>query len=97
MKTASITDLKNGLSSYIDRVKAGNSVLVTDRGVPVAVLEPVTSQVHADERLAHLEREGVIRRGSRAVPLELLRTPGPKPGDGLSVVDALIEERRTGR
>ena len=40
MKTASISQLKNGLSSYVDLVRAGESVLVTDRGVVVARLEP---------------------------------------------------------
>jgi prevent-host-death family protein len=97
MKSASITELKNGLSGYIDRVKAGEPVLVTDRGVPVAVLEPVTTQVDPDERMARLEREGIVRRGVRAVPLDLLRTPGPRPRGDVSVVDALLDERRTGR
>ena len=32
METATITQVKNGLSAYIDRVKAGESILVTDRG-----------------------------------------------------------------
>jgi prevent-host-death family protein len=40
MKTASISQLKNGLSAYVDQVRAGGSVLVTDRGVVVARLEP---------------------------------------------------------
>ncbi len=95
METASITQLKNGLSSYIDRVKAGDSILVTDRGIPVAVLEPVAGQVDWDERLARLERKGAIRRGTGGLPLELLRTPGPAVH--VDVVQYLVEERRTGR
>jgi prevent-host-death family protein len=96
MERATITQLKNGLSAYIDRVKAGEYVIVTDRGIPVAVLEPVTEQVDWDERMARLERQGVIWRATGKVPLDALRVPGPKPKDGSSVVEALLEERRSG-
>lgn len=96
MKTATITEVKNGLSALIDRVKAGESIVVTDRGVPVAVIEPMSAHVEVDDRLARLERAGIIKRGKGKVPLELLRTPGPTPKDGMSVVDAVIEERRSG-
>ena len=41
MKTATITQAKNGLSALIDRVRAGESILILDRGTPVARLEPV--------------------------------------------------------
>ena len=97
MDTATITQVKNGLSAYIDRVKAGELILVTDRGVPVAVLEPVTNQVGVDGRLARLERSGLIRRGTGAPPLELMRTPAPATTDGSSIVDVVLEERRSGR
>jgi prevent-host-death family protein len=96
MERATITEVKNGLSALIDRVKAGESIVVTDRGIPVAVIEPVTEHVDLDDRLARLERAGIIRRGKGEVPLELLRTPGPIPKDGMSIVDAVIEERRSG-
>ena len=97
METATITQVKNGLSSYIDKVKAGEAILVTDRGVPVAVLEPISELVDWDDRMARLERAGLVRRGTGRIPVEILRTPGPKlrvPGD--SLVDAVIEERRSG-
>ena len=97
METATITQVKNGLSAYIDKVKAGESILVTDRGVPVAVLEPVSEQIDWDKRMARLERAGLVRRGKGRIPLEILRTPGPKVrGPGNPGVDAIIEERRSG-
>lgn len=95
MKTATITEAKNGLSALIARVRAGESVLITDRGIPVAVLEPVAAQIDWDERMSRLERDGIIRRGTGKLPLELLRNPGPSVG--ADVVQYLIEERRTGR
>jgi prevent-host-death family protein len=98
MERATITEVKNGLSAYIDKVKAGESILVTDRGVPVAVLEPVARQVHWDERIARLERAGLVRRGTGQLPLEVLDTPGPNVrGPGNPGVDAVIDERRSGR
>lgn len=98
MKTASITEAKNGLSALIDRVKAGESVVITDRGVPVAVLEPAPGRVDLDERMARLERAGILRRGTGKPPIDLMRTPGPPVrGEGLSAVEIILEERRSGR
>ncbi|MCJ7709425.1 MAG: type II toxin-antitoxin system prevent-host-death family antitoxin [Chloroflexi bacterium] len=98
METATITQIKNGLSAIIDRVRAGESIVVTDRGVPVAVIEPMTAHVDVDDRLARLERAGIIKRGTAPPPLDLLRKPGPTPhGNGNIAVDYLLEERREGR
>ena len=99
MKKASITEAKNGLSALIDRVKGGASVLIVDRGRPVARLEPVTTGTRAgdDGRLDRLVREGVIRPARTAVPTALLAAEPPHPIDGASGVRALLHERRTGR
>jgi prevent-host-death family protein len=97
METASISEVKNGLSAIIDRVKGGESIVVTDRGIPVAVIEPVSGRIDVEDRLARLERAGAVRRGSGPVPAELLRTVGPTPSGGASVVQALLEERRASR
>jgi len=49
----------------------------------------------ADEaRLARLERAGVITRGRGPIPMELINAPRPKLKKGVSVVEALLEERR---
>jgi len=53
-----IRDLKNSLSKYIDRVRAGEEVIVTDRGRPVAKLCPLDA---SDDRLAGLVAAGVVR------------------------------------
>jgi prevent-host-death family protein len=98
METASISEVKNGLSAIIDRVKGGESIVVTDRGIPVAVIEPVTGRIDVEDRLARLERAGLVRRGTGKLPLELIRTPGPTPRGGSNIaVEYLLEERREGR
>ncbi len=99
MKTASITEAKNRLSALIDGLKAGSSVLIVDRGRPVARLEPVTGGADgaSDGRLSRLLRDGVIRP-RRSTPLRaLFSSQPPRARKGASAVDALIRERREGR
>lgn len=97
MGTTTITEAKNGLSALIDRVQAGESIVILERGRPVARLEPVAGYADATGRLARLERAGLLRIGTAAPPIELLRQPAPKLAPGASAVDGLLDERRSGR
>ncbi|MHB8399619.1 MAG: type II toxin-antitoxin system Phd/YefM family antitoxin [Candidatus Limnocylindrales bacterium] len=97
MNTATITEAKNRLSALIDRVRSGESILILDRGVPVARLEPVAAFTDPTGRLRRLERAGVIRVGNAPPPLDLLRTPAPPLTPGASAVETLLLERRAGR
>jgi prevent-host-death family protein len=97
MRTATITQAKNGLSALIDRVKAGESIVILDRGRPVARLEPIVRYGDAEGRIERLERAGLIKRGVAAPPVDLILQPGPKVPPGVSLVDYIIEERREGR
>lgn len=97
MKTATITEVKNGLSALIDQVRAGESILITDRGLAVARLEPVTTRPDPTGRLRRLERAGIIRIGGAQPPIELLRRPAPRLPAGTSAVRAVIDERRSSR
>ncbi len=96
MKTASVTESKHGLSGLLRHVKAGKSVLIFDRNVPVARLEPITpGSLPDDQRLLALERQGLIRRplksGSIAGVLKKMKRPKLRHGTGL--VDAVLTER----
>ncbi len=95
MEKVTISQLKNNLSAFLKKVRAGESVLILDRNRPVARLVGVAGQGPADDRLARLESEGLVRRALGPIPKELLEEPPPKPGK--SVLEALIEERRAGR
>lgn len=99
MKKASITEAKNSLSALIDGLKGGSSVLIVDRGRPVARLEPVTSNQEAasEGRLSRLVRDGVVRPARKSLAPELFTSQPPRLKDGASAVDALLEERREGR
>ena len=99
MKKASVTEAKNNLSALIDGLKGGSSVLIVDRGRPVARLEPVTTGnvQDSDGRLARLVRDGTVRPGRAAPPRAVFTTRPPRPKAGASGVAALLEERRDGR
>ena len=50
-----------------------------------------------DTRLGRLERAWLAKRGIAPPPVDLIAQPGPTLPPGVSVVDALLEERRAGR
>jgi len=97
MKRASISEAKNRLSALLEKVKQGQSIVIEDRGVPVARLEPITAVPDPGGRLARLERQGFIRRAKTPLDMSLLRTPPPAASGGPSASEILIEERRDGR
>jgi prevent-host-death family protein len=73
MERVGSRELRQNLAVYLRRVKAGERLEVTERGQPVARLEPIV-----DERdpVARLERQGrLLRRGkgdlSKIKPLKL--------------------------
>lgn len=69
ISTAGVSQLKAGLSEYLARVKAGEEVVVTERGRPIARIVPVRVEEDAEwERLRMLERAGEIRLGSGRIP-----------------------------
>lgn len=99
MKTASITEAKNKLSALIDGLKGGSSVLIVDRGRPVARLEPVTgnSDGEQDGRLSRLLRDGLVRPRRIRPHRALFSGDPPRIKAGASAVDLLLQERRDGR
>lgn len=98
MKRATLTETKNNLSALVDQVQHGETILILDRGRPVARLESAVGEGEDPEgRIARLERQGLLRRASAALPREILMTRPPQPSEGASVLEALLAERRDGR
>jgi antitoxin (DNA-binding transcriptional repressor) of toxin-antitoxin stability system len=56
--TVSIAQLKNGLSGYLQRVRAGETILIRDRDLPIARIEPLTGDISAEE--AELAAAGLL-------------------------------------
>ncbi len=99
MKKASITETKNGLSALIDRVRHGDAIVIEDRGVPVARLEPVAAPGRdaSEGRVARLVRQGVLRPAVAPPPRRVLAADPPAPTGRTSLSRVLIDERRGGR
>jgi prevent-host-death family protein len=96
MKTAAVSEVKARLSEYLNQVKAGMEVLITDRGKPIARLVPVSRTKHLKESLVRKEKQGLIRLGPGKLPKGFWRIPRPEDPKGL-VLEALLEEREAGR
>ena len=109
MIRTTISQLRNGLSAYLRRVRRGESVLVMDRKVPVARLIPVggpqgvqqepsayvvaNQELEDEAKLARLEGAGVI------VPPAMTGSAAElirswAPVPGAGLVEAVIASRR---
>ncbi len=108
MKRAKISELKNGLSSYLREVKSGESILVLDRNTPVARLVPIESAPTVEGRAAsgsqadekRLENEALLAKLERKGIIARRRGPSPleairdwEPVEGVDLVGAVLEER----
>lgn len=86
MAEAGIRDLRDHLSRYLERVKAGEELTVTDRGRPIARLVPVGGKDTLDRLIAEgLVTPAVSRR--RARPRTRVPATGP-------VSDLVVDQRR---
>jgi prevent-host-death family protein len=87
MTRIGVRELRQNASQYLDKVRAGETVEVTDRGELVALLVPPTPGATARERLI---REGrlVPAKSPWALP-DLLDIPPGAP----STAEALEEQR----
>ena len=92
---ATISEVRNGFSAFLRRVKRGESVTIVDRSTPVARLVPIEAAGVRDDgeaKLARLEAAGVVSRQDAGSPLETVLAWPRVPGVGL--VDATLAARR---
>jgi antitoxin (DNA-binding transcriptional repressor) of toxin-antitoxin stability system len=99
MKAKSITYTKNHFSAVVREVQEGVTYLVCDHDKPVAVLSPVVEAGDdiGKQNLIAMEKDGLVRRGKGVLSADFFAAQLPGAGSGCSVVDALLEERETGR
>jgi antitoxin (DNA-binding transcriptional repressor) of toxin-antitoxin stability system len=98
MRTVGIRELKNSLSEYIRRIRAGETVLVTDRGEIVAELSAPgagRSDSSVPPGLAALARRGLATVGSASNPD--LYPPLPRQRRGAAISTRLLDEERGSR
>ena len=97
MKTAAISALKASLSEYLAGVKAGEEIIVTDRGKPIAKLMPLQpGKTEMPDELRSLERAGIVRIGTGKIPDFFWDEPRVKDKQSIARM-ALFQEREEGR
>ena len=87
--TVGVRELKTRLGGYLQQVRQGRTLVITDRGDPVAELKPLPGAVGEDAKLEQLKAVGAVTRLENR-PLAPFR---PVRGGGPSVSDAIIEDR----
>jgi prevent-host-death family protein len=96
METASVSELKAKLSAYLKVVKAGEEVIITDRGKAVARVVPITRSGPTPVELDEMIKAGIIRPAKRKYSPEFWKHPRAEDPEGY-VLKALLEEREEGR
>lgn len=81
-----VRELKNQLSRYLDRVQAGEDIIVTDRGRPVARLSSLDP---ATDHLSTLIATGVVR-----APLDRTRRRPVRRIEAAGTVSDLVADQR---
>lgn len=79
-----IRELRDKLSRYLDRVKGGEEVVVTDRGRAVARVLPIGRERAFDRLVA----EGVV------TPARERKRSAPSPAKSKGQVSSLVTEQR---
>ena len=85
MRRVSISDLKAQLSAFLDIVREGGEVLVTDRGRPVARLSPVAGVELDESRRDLLLRSGQLRAPAAPLPDDFWGRARPADPEGKSL------------
>jgi antitoxin (DNA-binding transcriptional repressor) of toxin-antitoxin stability system len=91
MELVGIREMRQNLSRYAQRVRLGESFLITDRGEAIAQLSPAPNRASAIDRL--VAKRGA-RRGQGSVLDALEQLPAPIAGPpSEEILDELRSER----
>jgi prevent-host-death family protein len=89
METVGVRELRQNLGRYLQRVAAGERLVVTERRRPIAMLGPLPER---DDLLEYLIATGEVTPATG----DLLELPPPKPAPGrpsAEILDELREDR----
>jgi len=87
--TVGARELKTRLGGYLQQVRQGKTLVITDRGEPVAELKPLHRAGTEDAELERLKALGAVTRLENR-PLAPFR---PVRSRGSSISDAILEDR----
>jgi prevent-host-death family protein len=87
--TVGTRELKTRLGTYLQRVREGRTIVVTDRGQPVAELRPLPTDDSLPSTLRKLATTGAVTLPT----VDALSTFRPIRNRGASVSDAVRKDR----
>lgn len=87
--TVGARELKTRLGAYLRQVRRGATLVVTDRGEPIAEVRPLPAEGGVEAELAALEALGVVTRAVRS------KLPPFRPlvSSGRPASEAVVEGR----
>jgi len=85
-----VRELRQSASRILDQVKEGETIEITEHGVPVAHLVPITKSLYEE----YLESGRIIPVRN---PNHVFKVPKGKISKGKQLSEILIEERRAAR
>ena len=86
--TVGIRKLKSHLSSYMKQVKAGTTLIITERGKPVGQIVPIKSSI--EEQLQDLAQTGLVEWNGQKLGST---KPMPQIQGEKTVAELLLENR----
>jgi prevent-host-death family protein len=78
LKTVNIAELKNRLSVYLNKVRAGQEFLVRDRNTPIARIVPIAHGADQDDELQALAAQGKVRLAENVMDESFWDLPAPR-------------------
>ena len=93
MSTVGVKELKNRLTQYLRRTKQGEEVIVTERGTPIALIQPIRGASKAVSREAMLA--ALAAQGAVVLPIrKLLKRVRMVKVAGKPISKTIAEDRR---
>ena len=90
VESVGVRELRQSASQLLDQVKDGASIEITEHGVPIARLIPITQSLYEE----YLELGRIIAARN---PNRVFTMPAGKIAKGKQLSELLIEERRSAR
>ncbi len=93
MSTVGVKELKNQLTRYLRRTKHGEEIIITERGRPIGVIQPIQSEgksASLETRLARLAAQGFVTLPTRkpVKRMRLAKISGPP------ISKSILQDRR---
>ena len=92
LASVGVRELKNHLSEYLQRVRRGERVVITERGKPIAALHSLAEADEAQQGWALVEHGAASWSGGK--PTGSRRAPRLRGARGKTTAEMVIEDRR---